>query len=127
MTSDLAPFFSPKGVAIIGASTNPRKLSHGILKNLKLYGYQGGIYPVNPGADEILGISCYPKISHVPDPVELAVVVLPAPMTPAILRDCGERGSKLWLSFQVDFVKLVRVGYSWSRNAAKLPEITACG
>jgi hypothetical protein len=40
MTNDLAPFFSPKGVAIIGASTNPKKLSHGILKNLTLYGYQ---------------------------------------------------------------------------------------
>ena len=94
MTSDLAPFFSPKGVAIIGASTNPRKLSHGILKNLSLYGFEGGIYPVNPGADQILGLKSYPDVALVPDPVDLAVVVLPAPMTPTVLRNCGDRGIK---------------------------------
>lgn len=94
MTSDLAPFFSPAGVAIIGASTNPRKLSYGILKNLTLYGYQGGIYPVNPKADEILGLKVFPDVSVVPDPVDLAVVVLPVEMTPEVIRDCGERGIK---------------------------------
>jgi len=94
MMSDLSLFFSPTGVAIIGASTNPSKLSHGILKNLTQYGYGGGIYPVNPKADQILGLSVYQDISAVPDPVELAVVVLPAPMTPEVLKACGERGIK---------------------------------
>jgi acetyltransferase len=94
MTNDLVPFFSPDGVAIIGASTNPRKLSHGILKNLTLYGYQGKIYPVNPGAEEIIGLQCYPDVSQVPDPVDLAVIVLPAPTTPDVIRACGERGIK---------------------------------
>lgn len=94
MTSDLMPFFSPSGVAIIGASTNPRKLSHGILKNMTLYGYQGGVYPVNPKADAILGMKAYRDVADVPDPVDLAVVVLPAPMTPDVLHACGERGIK---------------------------------
>jgi acetyl coenzyme A synthetase (ADP forming)-like protein len=94
MTSDLTPFFSPSGVAIIGASTNPHKLSHGILKNMTLYGYQGGIYPVNPKADAILSLKAYPDISDVPDPVDLAVIVLPVGMTPDTLRACGERGIK---------------------------------
>jgi acetyltransferase len=92
MASDLAPFFSPEGVAIIGASTNPRKLSHGILKNMTLYGYEGGIYPVNPKADEILGFKAYGDIGAVPDPVDLAVVVLPAGATPQVLEACGKRG-----------------------------------
>jgi len=92
MTRDLAPFFSPNGVAIIGASTNPRKLSHGILRNMTLYGFEGGIYPVNPKADVILGLQSYPDISETPDPVDLAVIALPAPMTPSVLRSCGERG-----------------------------------
>jgi acetyltransferase len=94
MTTDLAPFFSPAGVAIIGASSNPRKLSYGILKNLTLYGYPGGIYPVNPKADEILGLQVYPDVAAVPDPVELAVIVLPAGMTPEVIRACGKRGIK---------------------------------
>jgi acetate---CoA ligase (ADP-forming) len=92
--NDLAPFFSPAGVAVIGASTNPNKLSHGILKNMKMYGFEGGIYPVNPKADAILDLKAYTDVSEVPDPVDLAVVVLPAPMTPDILRSCGERGIK---------------------------------
>ena len=61
---------------------------------MTLYGFEGGIYPVNPKADEILGLKVYPDAALVPDPVDLAVVVLPAPMTPDVLKACGERGIK---------------------------------
>jgi acyl-CoA synthetase (NDP forming) len=71
MTS-VSPFFEPRGVAIIGASDRPDKLSHGILKNMLQYGYQGSVYPVNPKNSEILGKTCYPDVSSVPDPVDLA-------------------------------------------------------
>jgi acetate---CoA ligase (ADP-forming) len=94
MPSDIEPFFSPRGVALIGASTSPQKLSYGILENMSRYGFTGAIYPVNPKADEILGHKSYPDISQVPDPVDLAVIILPAPATPKILKDCGERGIK---------------------------------
>jgi len=92
MTSSLTPFFEPRGVAIIGASSSPDKLSYGILKNMTNYGYGGGIYPVNPRAEEILGLACYPDIAAVPDPVDLAVVVLPSGMIPSVMEACGERG-----------------------------------
>lgn len=94
MQSSLKPFFAPSGVAILGASASPNKLSFGILRNLTLYGYQGQIAPVNPGSTEILGLPCYPDISCVPDPVELAVVSLPAGVIPGILDSCGRRGIK---------------------------------
>jgi acetyltransferase len=90
--SDLIPFFEPAGVAVIGASSNPHKLSHGILRNLINSTYTGGVYPVNPGAEEILGKLCYPDIGAVPDPVELAVLVIPAGATPETLKACGRRG-----------------------------------
>ena len=92
MASTLKPFFEPRGVAVIGASASPEKLSHGILKNLTLFGYAGRIYPVNPKADEILGLKCYSEIAQVPDPVDLAVVVLPAPFIADTVSACGERG-----------------------------------
>lgn len=92
MTHSLSPFFAPKGVAIIGASSNPNKLSFGIFKNLTQYGYKGGVYPVNPKASEILGMRCYPDVTSVPDPVDLAVVVLPAESVPGTLEMCGKRG-----------------------------------
>lgn len=92
MSHSLKNFFEPGGVAIIGASEKTDKLSHGILKNLLQYGYSGEVYPVNPKSSEILGKKCYPDITSVPDPVDLAVVILPAPVIPSILEACGERG-----------------------------------
>ena len=94
MESSLKYFFEPKGVAIIGASSSPDKLSHGILKNMLETGYIGEIYPVNPKSDEILGRKCYPDISSVPDPVDLAVIILPAPFIPSTMEACGKRGVK---------------------------------
>jgi len=94
MHNGLTPFFAPRGVAIIGASASPTKLSFGILRNLSLYGYTGQIAPVNPKEEQILGFKSYPDISAVPDPVDLAVIVLPAPLVPGVLEDCGRRGVK---------------------------------
>lgn len=94
MTSSLKYFFTPRGVALIGASANPAKLSHGVLLNMKQNGYQGAIYPVNPSSQEILGLKCYADISAVPDPIELAVVMLPAQAVLATIEACGKRGLK---------------------------------
>ncbi len=90
----LLPFFKPQGVAIIGASSNPTKLSFGIFRNLLQYGYQGKIYPVNPNAKEISGLTCYPDILSVPNPVDLAVSVVASHLTPSVLEACGQRGIK---------------------------------
>ncbi len=94
MTNELVPFFSPQGVALIGASSNPDKISYCVLRNLTQYGYQGHVYPVNPHYQEIAGLPCYPDMANVPDPVDLAVVVLPAKLTPPVLQACGKRGVK---------------------------------
>lgn len=94
MNPSLTPFFKPKGVAILGASSKPNKLSYGILENLLQYNYKGEVYPVNPNADQILGVKVYPQLSEVPDPVDLAVIVLPVGMILESMRDCAERGIK---------------------------------
>ncbi len=93
-SASLAPFFPPNGVAVIGASRDPSKLSYGVMRNLTdpETGYPGPIYPVNPKADEILGLRCYPDIAAVPDPVELAVLIIPAALVPATIEACGRRG-----------------------------------
>ncbi len=85
-------FFNPDGVAVIGASADPEKLSHAVVRNLKEHGYRGPIYPVNPRGGTILGYPVYPTILEVPDPVELAVIMIPAPAVPGALTECGERG-----------------------------------
>ncbi len=94
--NSLRPFFRPTGIALIGASQHPEKLSFGILQNLlhPEYGFPGPVYPVNPRASEILGKTCYPDISQVPDPVELAIIIVPAPYVAATMEACGRRGVK---------------------------------
>ena len=74
-------FFEPRGVAVIGATPKPNTGGLSLITNLTL-GYDGPIYPVNPRYPEILGLPCYPSVSEVPDPVELAMVFVPAPGVP---------------------------------------------
>ena len=87
-------FFEPKSVAVIGASTNPVKLGHAVLKNLVDGGYAeyGKIYPINLKAEEILGHKAYPSVLDVPDQIDLAVIVIPYKYVPDALRICGEKG-----------------------------------
>ena len=120
MSISLNPFFKPAGVAVIGASANPNKLSHGILRNLMQYGYHGPVYPVNPGSSEILGFPCYADILQVPDPVELAVIVVPAPATPQILKDCGKRGIKACIVISGDSRNWAMKEPFWRENVRKL-------
>jgi acetyl coenzyme A synthetase (ADP forming)-like protein len=88
----LNPFFAPKGVVIIGASKDPSKLGYGLSRNLIQSNYQGAIHFVNPKGGTLLGYPVYTKILDVPDPVDLAAVLIPAPYVPQTLREIGERG-----------------------------------
>jgi acetyl coenzyme A synthetase (ADP forming)-like protein len=88
-------FFSPASVAVIGASTNPTKLGYAVLENLVHGGYLSNgrrVYPINPKADKILDIQAYPSVTEVPNPIDLAVLVIPYPYVPDALRTCGEKG-----------------------------------
>lgn len=84
-------FFRPRGVAIVGASRDPHKLGFGVVRNLVEYGFRGNIYPVNPVANEILGHKCYASISELPDPVDLAIIVVPAKLVAEAAEECGKR------------------------------------
>ncbi len=90
----LEAFFEPKSVAVIGASGNPTKLGHAVLKNLIEGGFaqQGNVYPINPKAKEILGYPAYLSVLDVPGAIDLAVIVIPYPYVPDALRTCGEKG-----------------------------------
>jgi len=89
----LEEFFAPKSVAVVGASTSPEKLGYAVLENLVNGAYVkvGKIYPINPKADEILGQKAYPSVLDVPDDIDLAVIVIPYPYVPAVLKDCGKK------------------------------------
>ncbi|MFZ5822089.1 MAG: acetate--CoA ligase family protein [Chloroflexota bacterium] len=92
MPSSLTPFFQPKGVVIIGASTSPEKLGYGAARNLVYSGYNGAIHFVSQKPGTLFNHPLYTDLQQVPDPVDLAVLIVPAPATPATLEACGQRG-----------------------------------
>jgi len=93
MTNDsLSHFFNPQGVLIIGASSNPIKLGYRLARNLTQSGYQGAVYFVNPKGGLLFGQPIYSTVAEVPDPVDLAVVLIPAPFVADAIRACGVRG-----------------------------------
>jgi acetate---CoA ligase (ADP-forming) len=122
MDQQLETFFNPQGVAIIGASSNPAKLSYGVVRNLKEHGYPGPIYPVNPGIDQILGLKAYPSITDVPDPIELAVIMVGAAQVPDTLEACGRRGLKVVIVISGGFKEAGPDGAALERS---LPAIAA--
>ena len=86
-------FFSPRSIAVVGASANPQKGGNAITRNL-IEGFQGSIYPVNPNHPQIENLRCYPRVSQIHGPVDLAVVFVPVAAVPDVLLDCGAAGVK---------------------------------
>jgi len=88
----LHSFFAPQGVAVIGASQNPGKLGYGVARNLVVSGYQGEIHFVNPHGGRLFDRPIYPNVASVPDPVDLAMILIPGAAVPQALEECGRRG-----------------------------------
>ncbi|HAY21564.1 MAG TPA: CoA-binding protein [Desulfobacterales bacterium] len=92
--NSLKPVFCPRSVAVIGASTVAGKLGHDILYNLIHAGFPGPIYPINPKADQVLGLAAYKQIGDAPSPPDLAVIVIPARAVAGAIEQCGQAGVK---------------------------------
>jgi acetate---CoA ligase (ADP-forming) len=85
----LESFFYPASIAVVGASGDEKKVGHSVLRNLCRFKFPGRLYPVNPAGGEILGLKVYSKIADIGQPIDLAVIVIPAPYVPAALRECA--------------------------------------
>jgi acyl-CoA synthetase (NDP forming) len=84
--------FSPRGIALVGASATATSVGGQPLRFLTEFGYAGRVYPVNPKYPELKGLTCYPELRAVPDPCDLAIIVVGARTVPAVIDQCGERG-----------------------------------
>ena len=88
----LKSFFAPGGIVLVGATNNPTKLGYGLARNLLGRNFPGEVHFVTPKGGTLLGRSIYTSIMVVPEPLDLAVILVPAQGVPQILRDCGRRG-----------------------------------
>ncbi|MEX0895635.1 MAG: acetate--CoA ligase family protein [Patescibacteria group bacterium] len=89
----LPAVFTPKSIAVIGASTRPGSVGNDIVKNLAEH-FVGDIYPINPKGGELYGLPVFASIADVPGSVELAVVAVPARLVPTVLKQAGEKKIK---------------------------------
>src|SRR6266540_567440 len=88
----LAPLLTPAAVAVVGAGRAPGGIGHEVLVAIRNGGYTGRLYVVNPGAAEIAGVASYPSMAALPGPVDLAMIVVPAPAVAGVLAECGAVG-----------------------------------
>ncbi len=90
--NSLMTILSPKTVAVIGASRDPQSLGHIVLRCILQGGFTGTVYPINPKASSIMSVKTYSSITAVPDDVDLAIILVPAPVVSRIAEECGRKG-----------------------------------
>ena len=90
--ASLRPVLEPAGVVVIGAGRGEHSVGRAVLRKLRASRYGGTVMAVNPYAREIDGVPCWRSVTDVPDPVDLAVVTVPAAAVAAVVEDCGRRG-----------------------------------
>lgn len=94
VVKSIRSLFAPHSVALVGASSRAGSVGCQLFSNLKTAGFKGALYPVNPYTPELDGVKCYPSVSSIPEPVDLAVIAVPASAVEAVLEDCSLVGVK---------------------------------
>ena len=115
-TQPLDVFFTPKTVAVIGATETANSVGRTILWNLVSNPFGGTVFPINPKRPSVLGVKAYKHISEVPEEVDLAVIVTPASSVPGIIHDCGEEGVKAAIVISAGFKEIGAEGLELERQ-----------
>jgi len=103
-------FFNPKSIAIVGASRQKSKVGYELLASIMGAGYKGKIYPVNPQADTIEGLKCYPALESIQQVPELVIIIVPAKIVPAIVRQCAKIGTRAVIIITAGFKEVGKEG-----------------
>ncbi len=99
--SQLDAIFFPRNLAVIGASANEDAWGSRFLKALLDFGFKGHLFPVNPSGGNVFGLTIYRTVADIPEPIDSADIMVPAPLVPQILREClakGIRGAQIYSS-----------------------------
>ena len=100
---DLKALFEPKAIAVVGASRRTEAVGYAIMKNLVEGGYKGKVFPVNPKAEEVLGVKCVPNATQLPESVDLAIFIIPGAAVPAELEACAKKGARAAIVISAGF------------------------
>ncbi len=92
IATSLLPIFYPRSIAVVGASRNPASIGGRLFHNLLSESFAGAIFPVNPSAPAVNGVRAYPTVQDIPDPVDLAFIVVPKQYVMSAVDDCARKG-----------------------------------
>jgi len=110
MRIQMESLFEPEAIAVIGASSDPNKWGHRILRNIINGGYAGRIYPVNPRAKSILGIKAYPSLTEITDQIDLVLICTPAEKAIDVVKECQKRNVKFAVVIPAGFSEVGEEG-----------------
>jgi len=119
---NLEKVFNPRSVAIIGVSSNPRKLGYQCLKALLMDGYQGKIYPIHPKLKELMGVKVYNSLDEIKNSVDLAIIAVSAPKVPDILKKCAKKNIKAVIIISSGFKEIGEYGETLEKQLKEIAE-----
>lgn len=102
----LDAIFKPRSIAVIGAGRKPLTIGHEIVRSLLRGGFTGPVYPVNPNATVVHSMHCYDQVTSIPGPVDLAMLVVPAPAVAEAARACGQKGVRALVCITAGFAEV---------------------
>jgi acetyl coenzyme A synthetase (ADP forming)-like protein len=118
--ASLDAVFRPRSVAVVGAGRRPNTIGHEIVRNLVRGGFTGPVHPVNPHASVVRSMHCHRSVSAIPGPVDLALIVVPAPLVLDAARDCARKGVRALVCITAGFAE---VGGEGARRQEELVEL----
>ena len=109
---DLRPLFWPKSIAVVGASSSddPTKIAAMPLRYIVESGYDGKVFPVNPRSKTIRGLKCYPSVLDIPDPIDVAIIMVPVEAVSNTMRQCVSKGVKAAVLLGAGFAEMGEKG-----------------
>lgn len=112
----LNAFFSPRSVAVIGATDREGSVGQAFMQNLKNEAFRGRIYGVNPGRSEVLGVKCFASIKELPETPDLTVIAIKAKRVPGVIQECAEKGCKNVIIISAGFKEIGEKGTALERE-----------
>ncbi len=108
--SGLTPLLAPRSVAVLGASSDPTRISGRPIAYMRAQGFQGALYPINPNRAEVQGLKAYPSIADLPETPDVAIVAVPAEVAAPAVEELGKRGVKAIVMFTAGFAEMDEAG-----------------
>ena len=109
----------PKAVAVFGASRTPGKVGHEVVANMQKAGFEGPIIPINPSADEVLGLKCYPDLQAYGQEIELSVIAVPKKFVTSAIESSVAAGAKAIVVITAGFKEVGPEGAAEEQSLAK--------